>query len=142
MDPVAHLRPLPNLNEMNSYFWQGGRDGRLYILRCQACAYWIHPFAGRCPDCGSDQIAPEAVSGQAIVAGYTVNHQPWIPGVEVPYVVAIVELAERSDLRLMTNLPRIPIEEVRIGLPVQVYFEPQERGIFLPLFERRRNADA
>jgi hypothetical protein len=30
----------------------------------------------------------------------------------------------------------VPIDEVRIGLPVKVHFEPQERGIFLPLFEK------
>ncbi len=34
----------------------------------------------------------------------------------------------------MTNLPRTPIDQVRVGLPVQVYFEP-DGDIYLPLFE-------
>lgn len=135
MDTVPD-RPLPGINEMNDYFWQGGADGHLHILRCQGCRHWIHPYTARCPQCRSPDVKPEAVSGSATVVGFTVNHQPWQPDVPVPYVVAIVALDEQGDLRLMTNLPRVPIEAVCIGLHVKVYFEPHERGIFLPLFEK------
>jgi uncharacterized OB-fold protein len=127
-------RLLPLITEANHHFWCGGRDGRLHILRCGACGLWIHPFAARCRRCRSADIAPEAVSGRGTVVGFTVNHQPWIPGVEVPYAVAIVELEEQPDLRLMTNLPRTPIGEVRVGLPVKVFFEEIGR-IWLPQFE-------
>lgn len=133
---AASARAMPAITEMNAHFWKGGADGQLHLLRCGACQYWIHPYAARCPACRSDKIAPEPVSGRATVAGFSVNHQMWQPDVPVPYVVAIVELEERADLRLMTNLPRIPIEEVRIGLPVKVYFEPQHDGVFVPLFEK------
>lgn len=126
-------RPTPKITEMNQHFWCGGADGRLHILRCE-CGVWIHPYAARCPTCRSDKIAPQAVSGRGQVAGFTVNHQPWVPGVPVPYVVAIVELEEQANIRLMTNLPRTPIDQVRIGLPVKVYFE-QDGEVFLPLFE-------
>jgi uncharacterized OB-fold protein len=136
MNSSAAQRMLPAITEMNEYFWCGGKDGKLHILRCQSCGYWIHPYAGRCPECRSDALAPEAVSGRGSVAGFTVNYQPWNPGVPVPYVVAIVELEERADLRLMANMPKVPVEDVRIGLPVKVHFEPQEGGIFLPLFEK------
>lgn len=132
----APNRILPVITEMNDYFWQGGADGKLHILRCRPCGYWIHPYAGRCPACRSGDVAPDAVSGRGTVVGYSINHQQWQPDVPVPYVVAIVELEERSDLRLMTNLPRTPIAEVEVGLPVKVYFEPQDGGIFLPLFEK------
>ena len=127
-------RILPKISEFNHHFWCGGKDGQLHILRCEECGTWIHPFAARCPKCRSSKVEPQAVSGRGTVVGFTVNHQPWIPGVPVPYVVAIVELEEQSNIRLMTNLPKTPIEDVRIGLPVKVYFE--ENGeIFLPLFE-------
>ena len=127
-------RPLPTVNEMNHYFWLGGADGRLHILRCEACGYWIHPYAGRCPKCRSDKLSPQPVSGRGTVAGFTVNHQPWIKDVKVPYVVALVELDEQSNVRLMTNMPRTPIETVRVGLPVKVFFE-QQGTIYVPLFE-------
>lgn len=127
-------RPTPKITEMNQHFWCGGADGRLHILRCEACGQWIHPYAARCPDCRSDKVAPQAVSGRGRIAGFTVNHQPWIPGVPVPYVVAVVELEEQADIRLMTNLPRTPIDQVCVGLPVKVYFE-QDGEVFFPLFE-------
>lgn len=127
-------RTLPQITEINRYFWCAGSDGQLHILRCGSCATWIHPYAARCPKCGSAALSPQPTSGRAAIIGYTVNHQPWIPGLRVPYAVAIVELAEQSNIRLMTNLPRIPLDEVRIGLRVKVYFE-RHGDIFLPLFE-------
>ena len=131
---TAPRRPLPLITEMNHHFWCGGADGKLHILRCEACGVWIHPYAARCPACRSDRIAPQAVSGRGSVVGFTVNYQPWIPGVEVPYVVAIVELEEQANIRLMTNMPRTPTDQVRVGLPVKVFFE-QAGDIFVPLFE-------
>jgi uncharacterized OB-fold protein len=126
-------RAFPAITAVNQHFWCGGADGQLHILRC-ANRHWIHPYAARCPTCGSAEIAPQPVSGLGTVAGFTVNHQPWLPDVPVPYVVAVVELAERHDLRLMTNMPRTPIEDVHVGMPVKVFFE-QHGDVFLPLFE-------
>jgi hypothetical protein len=129
-------RPLPRITEMNHHFWCGGADGRLHILRCQECQTWIHPYAARCPKCHSANLAPEAVSGLGTVVGFTINHQQWMPGVETPYVVALVELPEQSNLRLVTNMPRTPMEAVRVGLPVKVFFEQQQDDqIYVPLFE-------
>jgi uncharacterized OB-fold protein len=68
------------------------------------------------------------------VATFTVNHQPWYPGLDPPYVVAIVEIDEQPDLRLMTNVVNCDVEKVRIGLPVRVTFE-QHDDIWIPLFE-------
>ena len=127
-------RPLPIITEANRHFFCGGADGRLHILRCAACGHWIHPFAGRCTACRSPDIAPQPVSGRGTVVGFTVNHQKWTPDLDVPYVVAIVQLDEQDDLRLMTNLPRTPVESIHNGLPVKVYFE-QYGEIYLPLFE-------
>ena len=54
-----------------------------------------------------DRLAPEAVSGRARVVSFTVNHQPWMPGPDLPYVVAIVEivdyLRQRSRPYLFSN---------------------------------------
>jgi uncharacterized OB-fold protein len=106
----------------------------LHILRCSACNHWIHPYAARCPSCRSAEIAPQPVSGRGTVVAVTVNHQRWSPDLPVPYVIAIVELEEQHDIRLMTNMPRTPIDEVRNGMKVKVFFE-QYGEIYLPLFE-------
>jgi hypothetical protein len=48
-----------------------------------------------------------------------------------------VELQEQSNLRLVTNMPRTPMEAVHVGLPVKVFFEQQQQNdqIYVPLFE-------
>ena len=74
------------------------------------------------------------MSGRARVATFTVNHQPWYPGMDPPYVIAIVEIEEQADVRLMTNIVSCDVEDVKIGMPVTVRFEHQD-DVWIPLFE-------
>ncbi|MES2899002.1 MAG: OB-fold domain-containing protein [Pseudomonadota bacterium] len=126
-------RPLPQLTDLNRFFWTGGADGVLRMQRCGDCRHWIHPAGVICPACRSRKVAPEALSGKATVEAVTLNHQPWLPGVEVPYAIAIVQLDEQANLNLTTNIVGIPPEQIRIGQRVEVTFE-QAEDVWLPLF--------
>jgi len=132
--PVADTRPMPLVNELNAHFWKGGKDGKLHIARCGSCELWIHPITVRCPRCHSADVAPQAVSGRGKVVGFSINHQAWRPDLRVPYTVALVQLDEQDDIRMYSNLPGTPIEQVRVGLPVEVWFE-QHGDLFLPEFD-------
>lgn len=132
-------RPLPVINEMNDYFWRGGSDGRLRIMRCGACGIWFHPYQAACRECGSRDVGPQPASGRGTVIAVTVNHQPWFPHVPVPYVVALVELEERGPVRLVTNMIGVPVDRVRPGMAVQVRFE-QHGDLFIPLFDPAEDA--
>jgi uncharacterized OB-fold protein len=127
------FRVLPALDDEHRFFWTAGADGELRFLRCSACGYYIHPPGPRCPRCHSPELSPEAVSGRGEVHSFTINHQPWDGGSE-PYAIVIVAFPEQGDLRMMSNLVGCPVEDVRIGLPVQVVFE-QHDEVWLPLFE-------
>lgn len=132
----APFRVLPAITDRNRPFWESGRDGVLRFQRCQSCGYWIHPHSVRCPRCLSKDLAYEAVSGRATVHTFTVNHQPWMPVPELPFVLAIVEFPEQPDLRLTTVIVNSPVDEVSIGMPVQVTFEAHEdEGVWIPMFE-------
>ncbi len=127
---------MPALSERNKHFWQGGRDGELRFQRCQGCGYYLHPPSVICPKCWSKDIGVEAVSGRAEVLTFSVNVQHWMPGLEPPFVLAIVRCLEQDDLRLTTNIVNIDPYDVTIGMPVQVIFEPHvEDEVWLPLFE-------
>jgi uncharacterized OB-fold protein len=130
--PGPPIRLLPRLDADNTFFWTSGADGRLRFLRCRACRTYVHPPSPRCPACLDGDLAPEPVSGRAVVESYTVNHQQWIPGSE-PYVVAWVSIVEQPDVRLTTNLVGLEPDELRVGMPVEVLFEEHE-GVYLPLF--------
>jgi uncharacterized OB-fold protein len=132
------FRILPKLSARNRSFWQGGERGELVFWCCQVCEYYIHPYQPICPMCHSKNLAPQVVSGQATVATYSVNHQAWMPGPELPYIVAIVEIVEQPSVRLTTNLVNIAPDAVEIGMPVRVTFEhhPDPEGdVWIPLFE-------
>src|SRR3954452_25409350 len=100
--------PIPQINDENRAFWTGGADGELRFERCQACGCYLHPPSPRCPQCWSDDVAPEAVSGRRTVYTYTITRQQWILGLEVPYGTAVVELAEQPGERLF---PRVLVCE-------------------------------
>lgn len=135
-DSPRPFRVLPAVTPENEHFWLGGVDGELRFLRCAdgGCRTWIHPPAPVCPACLGREVRPEAVSGRATVHTFTVNWQPWYPGLDPPYVVAIVDLPEQEGLRLTTNLVHCEPDEVVIGMDVQVTFENYD-GVWLPFFE-------
>ena len=133
-------RPLPLVTPENEFFWTSGADGTLRFLRCETCGYLVHPPAPICPKDLTRSLAPAAVSGRATVASFTVNHQPWIPTMDPPYVIAVVEIDEQPDVRLMTNIVGCPPEDVRIGMPVEVVFDEYE-DVYLPMFRPAGGAD-
>jgi uncharacterized OB-fold protein len=136
--PAVPFRILPLLTDKNRDFWTGGERGELRFWRCQDDGYYIHPPQPLCPICHSKNLKTEAVSGRATLASFSVNHQPWMPGPELPYVVAIVEIVEQPSVRLTTNLVNCPVEETHIDMELRVTFEhhPDPDGdIYIPLFE-------
>lgn len=132
-------RPLPLLTEDNRFFWTSGEDGRLRFLRCRSCGAFVHPPTAGCRVCLGTELAPEPVSGRARVQGWTVNHQPWHPAFEPPYVIAIVAIDEDPTVRLTTNLVDVDPDAVTVGMEVEVTFvhEAATDGggdVWVPLF--------
>jgi uncharacterized OB-fold protein len=128
-------RVLPRLDAENRFFWTGGADGKLRLMRCQECATFIHPPRPVCRKCLSEKVAPEEVAGTGIVDTFTINYQEWRPGLDVPYVIARVAIDGAPGVYLTTNIVGCPVEAVQIGDAVQVKFERQGE-IYLPLFEK------
>ncbi|HET7719605.1 MAG TPA: OB-fold domain-containing protein, partial [Acidimicrobiales bacterium] len=112
----------------------GGEEGELRLLRCDDDGTWIHPPAPICPSCRGRHLRVAATSGRGTLHTYTVNHQPWYPGLEPPYAVGIVELDEQPALRITAGLVGVAIEDLHIGMPMQVTFERYD-DVWLPFFE-------
>ena len=105
------------------------------ICRCGDCGMYLHPPQPVCRHCWSEAVASEAVSGRGAIDSFTINHQPWMPGLEVPFVIARVALEEDPTIFITSNIIGCDPEQVRAGDKVTVTFEEQD-GIFYPLFER------
>ena len=128
----APARKLPKLEPETEFFWASGADGQLRIQRCGGCGVWQHPPLPRCASCGGERVAPQATSGKGRIASYTINYEPWVPGLDVPFVYGVVELDEQRELYVFTNV-LAPIDSVSTGMAVQVEFERHE-DVWLPIF--------
>ena len=128
-------RPRPKLDQANRPFWTGGAEGKLNIVQCADCGQYTHPPLILCRHCQSENVAPTAVAGTGAIDSFTVNHQPWAPGLEVPYVIARVRLDGVPGVYLTTNIVGSAPEDVNFEDKVRVVFEEQD-GIFYPLFEK------
>lgn len=125
--------PIPALDDYNKEFWTGGLSGELRIVQCDDCQKYTHPPTPRCGYCYSKKVAPQPVSGRGHIYTFTINRQSWQPDLKVPYVIAIVQLEEQEDLRLMTNIIDTDVDDVAINQNVEVAFE--ERGdVAVPVF--------
>lgn len=136
---VAPERILPALDKDTLAYWTGGKDGHLLIYRCRDCATFVHPPVPFCPACEGENVGPEAVSGRGRIASFTVNHKQWVPGLQVPYVLALVALDEQKDVRLVTNITHCNPDEVQMDMSVEVWFEPAE-DLWVPLFRPVQSA--
>lgn len=126
---------VPGMTELTAPYWDAAREGRLVVQECQSCGQVWHPPLHRCPHCHSAGLGWRPVSGDGTVYTYTVVRHPthYAFAGEIPYVLAIVELAEGP--RLVTALLGVAPDEVRVGQPVHAVFRGVTPTATLPYFE-------
>lgn len=128
-------RPRPRLDAVNRAFWTGGAQGDLNITHCGDCGGFTHPPREFCRHCQSENVAPRAVAGTGVIDTYTINFQPWLPSLQVPFVIARVRLDDAPGVIVTTNIVGCAVEAVDIDDRVRVVFE-EDDGIWFPLFEK------
>lgn len=129
--------PLPVITPETKAFWEGCKKRVLSIQRCRACGKLRWYPKPMCPSCSSLDVEWVPVSGRGTIYTFTIPHQPVHPAFanRVPYVVVVVDLDE--GVRFLSNLVECPLEEVKIGLPVEVVFHDMNDEIALPYFRPR-----
>ena len=128
-------RARPKLDDDNRSFWTGGSENKLNIMKCKDCGEYTHPPRQICRHCLSENMFADAVAGTGAIDTFTINHQKWVPWLEVPYVIARVRLDGVPGVYLTTNIIGCDVDAVNFDDKVRVVFEEQE-GIWYPLFER------
>ncbi|MGX1670022.1 bifunctional MaoC family dehydratase N-terminal/OB-fold nucleic acid binding domain-containing protein [Streptomyces sp. NPDC055400] len=126
------LRPRPVVNRDNAGFWEGVREHRLLIQRCEGCGTLRFPWLPGCGACASQDWDTVEASGEGTVFSYVVMHHPPFPAFDPPYAVGLVELAE--GVRIISNVVGVPYDKVRIGMPVRLEFLPVDEELVLPVF--------
>src|SRR5436189_94527 len=134
-------RPLPNpITPEARPFWDGLRERKLLLPRCQACGHVFFYPRVLCPRCHARDNTWIQASGKgrlhAFEIAYQAFHKAW--KVKPPYVLAMVELAEGP--RLMSNLVNVEPDPraIKCDMPVRVVFSKLTDEVTPPLFEPGR----
>lgn len=132
---ASPIHPLPD--NQTRFFWDGAREGKLLVQRCDDCGHRQHPPGPVCRSCLSAGVTPIEVSGRGTVYTHTVTTHVFHPYFEdkVPYVLVVVELEEQQGLKLLSRMTDCAEDEVRIGMQVEVSFVDEGEGVVLPLFK-------
>lgn len=134
-------RPRPQ-DPIEQEFWNRCQDGRLHFQRCSACGAWRHLPRYMCARCGSAEWTWSPSSGKGRLFSWTVTHQALHPAFahEVPFVAAVVELAE--GVRMATRLIDCDPARLELDLPVELAFEQLADHFQLPVFRPSDYEDA
>jgi uncharacterized OB-fold protein len=122
------------VTEETQAFWDAAKEGRLVIERCTSCGAYSFPPRRMCRSCRSRSMVPAEVTSRGRVYSFTVNYQPWMPDLEVPYAIVLVEFDAHPGVRVTGRLRGCPPEEAAIGMEVEVGFEPGPGGYAIPSF--------
>lgn len=128
------------LDRDNAEHYRGRLRRELLMNRCQSCGRWHAPPAPICPDCWSNSVAAEPVSGDGTIFMAVFLHQgPPAPGVDYsePHPVVAVELAEQEGLRFTSTVVGAAKDRIVIGAPVRLSWI-ERAGVPFPVFELSR----
>jgi uncharacterized protein len=138
---VSYPKPLPVLDSETRPFWEACRERRLVVQRCTECRHTRFPPTRFCARCNSPKAEWIESKGEGKVFSWIVVRHPVprdIYAQDVPYVVALIELAE--GVRIPSNIVGCTPEDVTAGMPVRVTFKPVTDDITLPVFEPAKTA--
>jgi hypothetical protein len=124
----------PAVTEETEAFWAAAQEGRLIVERCSSCGADTFPPRGICRTCRARTMEPVEIVSSGRVYSLTVNYQPWLPGLELPYAIVLVEFADHPGVRVVGRLRGCAPEDAVIGMEVDVGFEPGPGGFAIPSF--------
>ncbi len=96
-------------------------SGNLLGSRCSSCGSSFFPVREACSGCLSRDLETVPLSTRGILYTFSVVRQS-TPQFEVPYALGYVDLPE--GLRIMGQIGGCDIEDIHIGMPLELVLEP------------------
>ena len=131
--------PAPDIEGEWKPFWDATARGELLIQECTACQRRQFYPRAVCTHCGGEPAWLTA-SGYGALYTFSVVRQNLVAPFKemLPYVLAMVDLDE--GVRMMTNITDCDLDDVVIGLPLEVHMVEAKTGLWVPYW-RPRSAD-
>ena len=130
--------PVPRpVDPLNAEFWDLCRNRRLCFQRCGGCGRFRHVPRYMCAQCGSPEWQWEESNGTGKIFSWTVTRRVLHPAFadQLPYATVVVEMDEQ--VRMVSRVRDMELEELRLDLPVELVWEPIANDMNLPYFRPR-----
>lgn len=131
---LSGVRPRPMPTRDGQPFWAGLREHVLRLPYCPGCAVFFHPSLPRCARCLGDEAVWRDCGGGGRVRSWAVVRHPFTSGLDVPYVVAGIELDDQRGLFVDSTLTGAEECGIVSGLPVTMDFVDDPRGFTVHTF--------
>ena len=134
----AYKKPLPNIDYDIKPFWEALKEHKFKLFRCKECGEWYWPVA--CCRNHSNQafygnMEWVEASGRGKVFAFNIHRVAFDPAFrdDIPYVYALIELEEGPMFG--SNVIGCEVDEVHVGMPVEVVYEDITEEYTLPKFK-------
>ena len=113
----------PHPTDISKPFWDGCRQRRLLMQKCEDCGNITFYPVYICPNCTSRKLVWTELSGRGRVHSVTIVHRPAAPvfASAAPYAVALIEVDEGPIM--MSNIVGPNALGTKIDDRVEVAFE-------------------
>jgi uncharacterized OB-fold protein len=130
-----YVKPLPIITDDNRPYWEYCKKHEFRMQKCDNCGYIRFPPGILCPRCHSMEAAWVKMSGKGEIYSFVIYRVAYHPSYanDIPYVVAVIRLDEGP--RLESNITGVKVEDIRIDMPVEVYFDDITDEVSLPKFK-------
>lgn len=132
---TKYEKPLPEIRDHTKAFWEGCKRHELLIQRCGDCGTFRHPPRLICHECSSWNTEWVKITGRGIVYSYIVVRNHRNPAFEKDLPIALIELSNAGQVRMVSNLVECKPDDIKIGMPVEVVFDDVTDEITLPKFK-------
>ena len=117
--------PVPENDDLSKPYWEGLRESKLMVQKCQVCGTYVRGPEWICHQCRSFDLAWEEVVEKGRIYSWERVWHPVHPALKGygPNIVVLIQLPEAQNIRMIGNLLGDPEQKVPIGTEVEVVFE-------------------
>ena len=128
-----YTKPIPEPSIDSQPFWDALNEGRLVFQACGDCGKLRHYPRPICDECYSDHVEWKTSNGKGVIYSWTETHHPFHIGFrgETPYILVTAEFDD--GVRIQTQLLDAKVEDLKIGMHVEVVLTKATEDLTLPL---------
>ena len=126
---------LPRPTAETAAWWAACQDNELLVQQCSDCGHYQFYPRVICTKCMSNELEWVKSTGRGEILTFTIVRRAVSEAyaADVPYVIALVKLAEGPTM--MSIIEGCNPEDLKIGMPVEVFFDQWSETISMPKFK-------